>query len=114
MADKKISCGGFYIDDKTLSLSDDNKLSVKGGSSGGGDVLVVSDTNGTLDKTWQEMHDAPVVVIYEENGLRSFLFATIVSEINGYSCIFITLGGNGLESVTYSAESAEEYPRLPY
>lgn len=28
-----------------------------GGSSGGG-VLVVHDTDGTLDKTWQEIHDA--------------------------------------------------------
>lgn len=27
-----------------------------GGSSGG--VLVVTDTDGTLDKTWQEIHDA--------------------------------------------------------
>lgn len=28
-----------------------------GGGSGGG-VLVVTDTDGTLDKTWQEIHDA--------------------------------------------------------
>ena len=114
MANKKISCGGFYIDDETLSLSDDNKLSVKGGGSGGGDVLVVSDTNGTLDKTWQEMHDAPVVVIYKENGMRSFLFSTIVSEITGYSCIFIMLGDDGLVPTIYSAESADGYPHLHY
>lgn len=40
-----------------LSL-DDNKDPQWVAPSGGGGVLVVHDVNGTLDKTWQEIHDA--------------------------------------------------------
>ena len=35
------------------------------GSSGG--VLVVTDTSGTLDKTWQEINDAPIAYIHTGN-----------------------------------------------
>lgn len=42
-----------------------------GGSSGGG-VLVVHDVDGTLDKTWQEIHDAclqgPAFVLFVDSG----------------------------------------------
>lgn len=38
------------------------------GGSGTGGVLVVTDTDGTLDKTWQEIHDAGFSVL-NENGI---------------------------------------------
>ena len=34
-----------------------------GGGGGGGGVLVVHDVEGTLDKTWQEINDAPFAVV---------------------------------------------------
>ena len=38
-----------------------------GGSGGDGGVLVVHDEDGTLDKTWKEIHDAPFAVLkFEE------------------------------------------------
>ena len=49
-----------------------------GGSSGGG-VLVVHDVNRTLDKTWQEIHDALLsggaVYVYKNGGVSVFTFA---------------------------------------
>lgn len=48
-----------------------------GGTSGG--VLIVTNTDGTLDKTWQEIHDAMLshgaVFISEGGGVTSFNFA---------------------------------------
>ena len=34
---------------------------IKAGGGSGGGVLVVTDTDGTLDKTWHEIHDAMLV-----------------------------------------------------
>ena len=41
-------------------------LGGSGGGSGGG-VLVVTDTDGTLDKTWQEIHDASFAILVNES-----------------------------------------------
>ena len=35
-----------------------------GGSSGGGVLVVHEDENGTLDKTWQEIHDAAFSILF--------------------------------------------------
>lgn len=54
----KISCGGFDIDNDTL-VEEDGVLKVKGGSSGGGVMVVhIDEEFSALDKTWQEIHDA--------------------------------------------------------
>ena len=80
-----------------------------GGGSGGG-VLVVTDTDGTLDKTWQEIHDAAFAVIKEsfiEEGTTAIYPVMQVS----------TNGGSGPYSVAsndpvYEASSASDYPVL--
>lgn len=45
----------------------------------GGGVLTVHDIEGTLDKTWQEIHDALLsggaVAVYENDGIAVFVFA---------------------------------------
>lgn len=79
-------------------------------SSGG--VLVVTDTNGTLDKTWQEIHDAFVagsVRIQKPNGAGTvFLNVKTVgySPKDGYglACDHYTT------DKSYSTDSASGYP----
>lgn len=92
-----------------------------GGSSGGG-VLVVNITaegeeQATMDKTWQEIYDAPFSVARMQNGQTSDMLCQI-SAINHrnstYSVSVIFTGGAGssvsFNSVEFSAESANDYP----
>lgn len=81
------------------------------GGSGGG-VLVVTDTDGTLDKTWQEIADADLaVVIVASESKTAHLPAYNVTESNhGVSCI--TLGRSGAVERSYQASSASGYPTL--
>jgi hypothetical protein len=84
---------------------------MSGGSSGGGVLVVHRDENDTLDKTWQEIHDAiadGIVVISR------------VSEKNALSDLILTANDNTpntgyfeVESVggdIYAASSANGYP----
>lgn len=50
-----------------------------GGSTGGG-VLVVHDVDGTLDKTWQEIMDAPLAIIKEVGEDYAFLKYLVSAE----------------------------------
>lgn len=76
-----------------------------GGGSGGG-VLVVHDVSGTLDKTWQEIHDADAAVIHSTNGtnvLFGFVMAAQEAKGGGYEVV-------RMDSSTYTAETANGYP----
>lgn len=78
-----------------------------GGGSGGG-VLVVTDTDGTLDKTWQEIYDAmltggAVVKIYDDARV-------VVNAYEGRGTYEIALAGAGILGKTYVADSASGYP----
>lgn len=72
-----------------------------GGSSGGG-VLVVHDVDGTLDKTWNEIHDAMLGggVVIEEDG--SILATVEVGAGKSYYVITYTK--------EYYTTSASGYP----
>lgn len=81
-----------------------------GGGSGGG-VLVVTDTSGTLDKTWQEIHDAFVAgSVRIQKGTNIYNVKTV-----GYSS---REGSYGLACDEYSSlraydtDSASGYPTL--
>ena len=67
-----------------------------GGSSGGG-VLVVNMVDDYTDKTWKEIHDAPMAVIVQDGG--SFKFTGPVLHVgynsNEYSVIFCSYMPNG-------------------
>lgn len=114
---KKISCGGFYIDDETLSLSDDNKLSVKGGGSGGDGVLIVhgimdGDEPMTLDKTWQEIHDADVAFItyaYDQAETATCFLVRQTSHTSGGGD-YVVIAGGGTSELEFVTESADGYP----
>ncbi len=78
------------------------------GGSGGGGVLVVTDTEGTLDKTWQEIHDAmlsggAVVILGDE--------AYAVGVCSTGKGLSLSCGGMSGERI-YDASSASSYPVL--
>lgn len=75
------------------------------GGSGGG-VLVVTDTDGTLDKTWQEIHDAmlsggAVIQTGETN------VGTVISVGAGLNQYHVTRAG---AQIKYETDSASGYP----
>lgn len=72
-----------------------------GGGSGGG-VLDVTDTDGTLDKTWQEIYDAlPLAVLDVPSSSRRAIFMDARTDLHGLSI------SNG---DYYAANSASGYP----
>lgn len=78
-----------------------------GGSSGGG-VLVVHNDDGTLDKTWQEIHDASFAVV-KDGPTTDFVFyvdvEVMISGDNEY--VVRTAGGS-----TAKTDSPDGYPVL--
>ena len=84
-----------------------------GGGSGGG-VLVVTDTDGTLDKTWQEIHDAGFSVLNYGIGIYTTNF--FISNESGYRVVFSHAysdkGNVYVIDRVYTASSASGYPEL--
>lgn len=84
-----------------------------GGGSGG--VLVVTDTEGTLDKTWQEIHDAMLsggaVVSFSETDTGSVVTAMYNDKEEAYVIIVCDRVGAG-EFATYVASTASGYPSI--
>ena len=81
-----------------------NKEAVWTTPSSGGGVLVVTDTDGTLDKTWQEIHDAmlsggAVIQIGETEA------DTVLRAYVGKGTYFVSADGG-----IYSASSVSGYP----
>ena len=78
----------------------------EGGGSGGG-VLVITDTDGTLDKTWQEIHDAPLSVLRQE-GEYLFYIVVTAEEDSTFIVVFSSITDNA--TAIYTASSASGYP----
>ena len=86
-----------------------NKLE-QGVASGGG-VLIVTGTNGTLDKTWQEIYDAPFAVIKKDDDGERYAYPVFsVYEDSGEYGVAI-MGGSG-RVITYSSSSASGFPAI--
>lgn len=87
-------------------------IAAGGGGSGGG-VLVVHDVDGTLDKTWQEIHDAMfvggAVIQFNETNVDH-----VLSVYTGKGSYFVSSqhGGEVLAGGEryYTASSASDYP----
>ena len=73
-----------------------NKMEQGIANAGGGGVLVVTNTDGTLDKTWQEIHDA-------------MLSVGAVVEVNNKITLFTFAGTNGLGAYHVDTASGDEY-----
>lgn len=80
-----------------------------GGGSGGSSALIVhmDEQTNTLDKTWQEIHDAAPLVWIDNNGVYLQLVACIVIP-EGYICGFYNIPA----SLPYDffAEAPNAYP----
>lgn len=87
-------------------------------SPSGGGVLVVTDTAGTLDKTWQEIHDAEAAIISLSNnaGSKSWYIVTGVKIVNDFIVSACRPGVNGKTGEPendfrrYFTGSADGYP----
>ena len=89
------------------------------GGSGGG-VLVVTDTDGTLDKTWQEIVDADLAVVRleindeDDPPPRGFIspvvYHTIDSKSGDYDIGVMAAEDNSVLIMYYVASSADGYP----
>lgn len=100
-------------DDGKVLTADSGVWVAQTPASGGG-VLVVTDTNGTLDKTWQEITDAFLVgsvkwVTYQGESVVGAIDATMVGiRLGTYMVVF-----NGdSENMTLVTESASGYPTI--
>lgn len=91
---------------------------IEDGLANAGGVLVVNDNDGTLDKTWKEIHDALVsgtnviVSLTEETSSVSvdYISAAIRTGKASNGVCEIDLGGISNNSVVYIASSETEYP----
>lgn len=90
-----------------------NKMEQGIASAGGGGVLMVNITGGVLDKTWQEIVDAPFAIITEDlvDGTAKLLEAGYDVYQGEYSVYFVSLFENQLTTRIFSAASADAYPR---
>jgi len=101
---------------KILQVNNGKPSWSNGGSSGGG-VLVVHDVNNTLDKTWQEIYDAPFCVVEKEEYYGDAVMIKQVRCIEqiGYDSSGedprFLLNVNGYDN-SFVAQSANSYPRI--
>lgn len=76
---------------------------------GGGGVLVVTDTDGTLNKTWQEIHDAGFAVLNYTVNQNSFFTPMFKLASAGY---LYSVFFSESDPVEYVATSADGYPEM--
>lgn len=89
-----------------------------GGSTGGGVLVVGLDPQtGALDKTWQEINDAPLAIVKNEAGniLSGFVMQTQAVEGVGYmvAVAFFEAAGDevSMALAPYGATTADGYPQ---
>lgn len=84
-----------------------NEIAKGGGGSGGG-VLVVTDTNGTLDKTWQEIYDADFAVVVQSvpAGKKKYAVTAVLSNRDNTEFLVNLIE----DPASYTASSADGYP----
>lgn len=92
---------------KVLTVNNSGVWVAQNPASGGG-ALVVTDTNGTLDKTWQEIHDAfPNVYIAKDGTMYTIL--TIYEDRGKYG---VVMADGGSATAIFVATSASGYPSI--
>lgn len=104
-------------DEGKILQVNNGKPSWSDGPSGGG-VLVVHDVNDILDKTWQEMYDAPFCVVEkeEDHGDAGIIKQVRCMELIGYTSLpgedpRFLVNVNGYDN-SFVAQSANSYPKI--
>ena len=86
-----------------------NKL--EQGVAGACGVLIVTDTDGTLDKTWQEIYDAQFAVIKKDDDGERYAYPVIGVYEDSGEYIAAATGGAG-RVISYSSSSASGFPAI--
>ncbi len=122
----KINCGGFYLDNETIT-EENGMLKVIGGGSGGGALIVHmtsdqvgSDTRYTLDKTVREIIAAMPLVYVEEtsetlDGTAHFYYQFQENNIPVYiggsdGYVFVVYVSDQEDYFPFTAETLNDYP----
>lgn len=94
----------------TITADKLNKLE-QGVASAGGGALIVTAANGTLNKTWKEIHDAAPLVWVEEGG--GYFALGAVLEVGGnYIATFVQPQPDMNNILLFITDSADGYPVL--
>ena len=97
----------------TVTSAKLNKMEQGIANAGGGGVLVVTVTDGTLDKTWQEIHDAApnVLLTYEDDGMTYFfpLYSVGIDQ-EDYAVNFAD--ATSPDPLNCLASAADDYPTI--
>ena len=80
-----------------------------GGGSGAGPLIVYDDGNGTLDRTWQEIHDAELAFIRDFGGI-GIVTSTYFNDRSLKFTVAMAPIGSGSETTQYTTSSADGYP----
>ncbi len=85
----------------------------EGGSGGGGVLIVTADETGTLDKTWQEIHDGGFGVVRAEtiDGINYMPIVAVHSGLGQY-VVTVIVYGDSLDLMAFKASSASGYPEM--
>lgn len=104
----------FHSDTSSGTLSCSEALPIDGGGGSGGGVLVVHDVDGTLDKTWQEIHDADLAVwkcTVGENWVEPAYVTYIgIPTVGTYEIVFCGYDGAELTPSVFDTDSPDGYP----
>ena len=76
-------------------------------NAGGGGVLIVNESNNTLDKTWQEISDAGFSVLNNQYG-EQLLHMSCAEDEGDYLVTYWTVGL--ADPILFNAISASAYP----
>lgn len=99
----------FHSDTSSGTLSCSEALPIGSGSGGG--VLVVTDTDGALNKTWQEIHDVFMTGVVRLTDGGTGQNVTVLSVQNDKGEYSVTASdGYGNYSHMYAALTADGYP----
>lgn len=115
------------IEDNPDIVIGENEISVSGNNivngGGGSAPLIVTDTDGTLDKTWQEIETAflsgtNIIICHTDTGksttIGKYLVVSVyevVDTLNPYQVL--CLGRYGSGSIPYSCSAKSDYPESP-
>ncbi len=86
-----------------------------------GGIMVINNTDNTLDKTWQEVYDAisqgSLVMLQdrdttspEEYGILTYFVTQVFLEDNEYSVKLASVYGENIVTMGFTANNADDYP----